>query len=235
MLDGVVGDRRPPRRIAFAHGRPRPLAALHPALAARYAGVVAAVAPVVESRLSASALANRVASSSIDPPSIRLVPWRVERLAFAGRLRRLAAEHACLVFCDVADCYGSIGPAAVHRALVRLGCDLAQAREVRALLRSLGGRGLPVGPDPSAVLANAVLGAVDESLARAGVPFARWVDDVVVAVEDRPAAHRALDLVTSALARDGLRLNPTKTRIVLDPGLDRMPALSGPGRRPALG
>jgi hypothetical protein len=86
------------------------------------------------------------------------------------------------------------------------------------------------------VLANAVLGAVDESLTRAGVAFARWVDDVVVAVEDRPAAHHALDLVASALAGDGLRLNPAKTRIVLDPGaLDPMPALSGPGRRPGLG
>jgi len=72
---------------------------------------------------------------------------------------------------------------------------------------------LPVGPEPSAVLANAVLAPVDLAVAAAGVPHVRWVDDVVAFVPGRRRAVRVTDAVRRELEAMGLRPNEAKTRI----------------------
>jgi Reverse transcriptase (RNA-dependent DNA polymerase) len=197
----------------------RPLVALHPSLDARYTWLVAAVAADVESCMSPVVVANRLTSWSIDPPQLRFRPWRDERAAFAERLDRLAEDARCLVFADVRDCYRSIRPRVVGRTLVTLGCDALLSAAIVAFLRRLemiGVAGLPVGPQASPVLANAVLGALDRELAAAGLRHLRWVDDVVVAVRDAGQADGVLSSIGTALARLGLVLNERKTRIVLD-------------------
>src|SRR5438105_14714952 len=82
-----------------------------------------------------------------------------------------------------------------------------------------GRRGLPVGPEPSAVLANAVLSAADRTIASQGVRHLRWVDDFTVAVPDRDAARRVLEAVRGSLIRFGLEASPEKTRIIDADGL----------------
>jgi len=198
----------------------RTLAVLEPSLARRYTALVAAVVPDVESRLSPSVLANRVAGSSTDPPTLRLSSWRGERAAFATELQRLGRGSACLVFADVRDCYGSIAPGVVSTSLRGLGCEHGTARAVGALLERLAGtgaRGLPVGPAASAVLANAVLARVDGALERAGVRHLRWVDDVVASARGQRDAERLLEVLRAVLAGLGLELNESKTRIVPSP------------------
>jgi hypothetical protein len=108
----------------------------------------------------------------------------------------------------------------VHRLLARLEDD--------------GVAGLPVGPEPSAVLANAVLGSADRSLRSQGYAFARWCDDVVVrtASGDVAAVHEAW---AAALHPLGLRPAPEKSRVV-EPG--ELLRASRPGhvaRRPLAG
>lgn len=217
----------------------RELIVLHPASARRYHAMVATVAPGVESALSPSVLANRVAGSSTDPPALRLAPWRAERTAFAAGVRRLANRSPCLVVADVRDCYGSIAPEAVVASLVRLRCDRRAARVVGAFLGGLvehGARGLPVGPEPSAVLANAVLAGVDDDLGRAGVRHLRWVDDVVASVGGPGEAERVLDLVRASLADVGLELNESKTRVVADPAeIANVPTVSMARARALVG
>jgi hypothetical protein len=179
--------------------------------------LVAAVAPHVESRLSASVLANRVAHSSIDPPGLRLASWRAERAAFRAALSELGAASAWLVFADVRDCYGSIAPGVVAQSLGSLGCRPSDVWRVETFLRGLaesGTRGLPVGPDPSAVLANAVLMRVDRALEQAGVAHLRWVDDVVAAARGPRDADDILELLRASLAGLSLELNGLKTRVV---------------------
>jgi hypothetical protein len=211
IVDGrQVGHRRTSRTLTW----------LHPALAGRYVALVAAIADAVESRLATAVAANRVVSASVTPPTIRLAPWRVERAEFAARLARLSREAPYLVFADVRDCYGAIRPAVVEASLERLGCEPASVRAVGSFLRSLarrGVRGLPIGPDASAVLANAVLARVDDSLAAARLHHLRWVDDVVVATAGRGGAAAVLELLAEALADVGLELNELKTKIVRDP------------------
>lgn len=198
---------------------PRELVALDARQHARYTALVAAVAPAVERGLSTAVSANRVIASRVRPPVLRFAPWRVERSRFTRRLSELADGGQCLLLADVRDCYGSISPEVVESALRRMGCPRAEAAAVGRFLAELGARGvrgLPVGPDPSAVLANAVLSRLDAAVEASGARHLRWVDDVVVAVAPTGAA-RLLASLRAALGSVGLALNERKTRLVLDP------------------
>jgi hypothetical protein len=216
----VVVQRARPVDDARAPSGPRPLTALSPEETVRYTRLVAAVAGAVEDGLSPGVSANRLAGFEREPPALRFVPWRLERAAFVGRLAEMAESHPCLVFADVRDCYGSIRPEIVEAALAALHVGDSAREAVRGFLDELAGRGvrgLPVGPAPSPVLANAVLTAADRALEGWGVPYLRWVDDVVAAVSDRRSAERVLAGLAAVLARFGLELNASKTRIVLGP------------------
>jgi hypothetical protein len=214
-------------RVAAPPGRRvREVTVLHPALAARYTALVSAVALRVEDGLSRSVAANRVAVASIDPPRLVLRSFRDERIAFGRRLVRLARRTPCLLFADVRECYRSIAPDVVASSLRALGCDAASTKAVVSFLHALqdrGAEGLPVGPDPSAVLANAVLAGADRALERLGAPHLRWVDDLVVGVDGSRGAATVLEVTREALDRVGLRLNDAKTRLVLDAAPDALP------------
>ena len=180
----------------------------------RYVELVARSASAIEELLSPAVMANRVASWSVRPPELALRPWRLERRLFAARLAGLAARRGPVAFADVRRCYASMSPAIVGEALRRAG--IPTACEVEGFLSGLeriGVEGLPVGPDASVVLANAVLAQVDRALRDAGVEHLRWVDDVVLSGGDIAAA---LSVFRTALASIGLRANETKTRIVAD-------------------
>ena len=180
----------------------------------RYVELVARSAGAIEQLLSPAVMANRVASWRVRPPELVLRPWRLERRLFASRLAGLAARRRTIAFADVRRCYASMSPTIVGEALRRAG--IPTACEVEGFLASLeriGVEGLPVGPDASAVLANAVLAQVDRTLREAGVEHLRWVDDVVLSGGD---ASAALSVFRTALATIGLRPNEAKTRILLD-------------------
>jgi len=210
---------------------------LDPGAAEAYASCVAPLVPFIEPALSPAVVANRVVAVSVDPPEIVLEAWRGARERFRRTVRNLATRAGAAVMADIRDCYGAIGPRAVRSTLERLGCP---TQEVVALLGTLGSfaaagvRGLPVGPEPSAVLANAVLALVDERIAAAGWPHVRWVDDVVVFVADASDAPSALATVEEAARELGLDLAAQKTRVLIDPAVIRgagMDRLSGPWPR----
>ncbi|MEX2406807.1 MAG: RNA-directed DNA polymerase [Actinomycetota bacterium] len=206
--------------VAPAGRTAREVTVLHPALASRYTALVSAVALRVEAELSRSVAANRVAVATIDPPRLVLRPFRDERVAFGRQLARLARRTRCLLFADVRECYRSIAPDVVASSLRALGCEGASADAVAAFLHALqdrGVEGLPVGPEPSAVLANVVLAEADRALERLGAPHLRWVDDLVVGVDGSRGATTVLEVAREALDRVGLRLNDAKTRLILDP------------------
>ena len=104
-----------------------------------------------------------------------------------------------------------------ERALEAIGCS----RELGSFLRALadaGVRGLPVGPDPSAILANGVLAHADRLAAAAGCRPIRWVDDVVFAAAGPGGAIRAFDAWRRGLAELGLEAHDGKTRMFTDIG-----------------
>jgi hypothetical protein len=77
-------------------------------------------------------------------------------------------------------------------------------------------RGLPVGPAPSAFLADVVLSGLDRGLHEAGARHLRWVDDFLVAVDSLLEGRAVLDLLNREAELRGLTLNPRKTAIVTD-------------------
>jgi hypothetical protein len=210
-------------RIGFVSvryaGGVRVLTLLGPAARQEYLALVAPVAPAIESALSDRVVAHRVARCEADPPQLRLRPWQIERRAFALRLRDLTAGAPTIGIADVRRCYASISPWTVEWVLGDLG--VCSAHEVGAFLARLeraGGRGLPVGPEASAVLANAVLARADEALRSAGVEHLRWVDDVVIAATGPTEASRGIAVLADAVGALGLRLNEGKTRIASTSG-----------------
>jgi hypothetical protein len=172
-----------------------------------YRHLVAPLVPRIERSLGPGVMANRardVASWLVSP--------RIARRRWRAAVAAALAPGAFAILSDVRDCYGSIGLPAVRAGLARAGS--ACPEDLEAFLRAAALRGLPVGPEPSAVLANAVLAIADDAAAATGVVIVRWVDDVVIAGPDRAAARAGFEAWRSALA--GLRLAPneTKTRSV---------------------
>lgn len=180
---------------------------------------MSSVTPAVESVLAGGVIANR---ARVTARGLEIARWGPSRLRFARALTTASRGDARAAFVgDVRDCYGSIAPDVVERALREAGASGADAARVSDQLRRFGARGvrgLPVGPEPSAILANAVLTSVDAALAdAAGAPVLRWVDDVVVFTESVRAAERVAGAFEVALGALSLRSHPTKCRVVTDP------------------
>jgi len=209
-------------------GGTRWLAVLDPWATASYTTAVAAVARTIEASLVDAVVANRVAA--VRGPTLRLEPWRSARARFLLEARRRASACGALLLADVRDCYPSIRPPAVEERLRAMGCPDAAVHHLVDLLAGFeteGVPGLPVGPEPSAVLANAVLAAGDDAVARCGAAHLRWVDDFVVFADDPLHARRALTCLRAALAEVGLSLSGRKTRILEDPAAIRKTVASG--------
>ena len=197
------------------------LAELDPPTARAYERSVATLVPEIERALGPNVFANRVALADPARGTLRLEAWRSAR----GRFRRALAEGVAaatsVALADVRNCYGSIGPEVCALALRRLGAPARAVTDLARLLgelRAAGLPGLPVGPTPSAVLANGVLAGADRALAAAGFVHVRWVDDFVVFATDASAGERALAVLRFALADLGLELAEAKSRLLTEPG-----------------
>lgn len=97
-----------------------------------------------------------------------------------------------------------------------MGC---QTDEVAAVVHMLdyfncnGIRGLPIGPEPSAVLAAAVLSHADTALESLGAPHLRWVDDFIVFAHAENQTFSILERLTDALGDLDLETAAHKTSV----------------------
>ncbi|MDP9329572.1 MAG: RNA-directed DNA polymerase [Actinomycetota bacterium] len=183
---------------------------------AAFARSVWRVAPAIERSMGPEVLANRAGRRPGD-----LLPWRPAWAQRCEEIERQLDEAAfpVVIVADVRRCYPSIGLGALERALRHVGArdtDIAPILTWHDWFRDRGVEGLPVGPEPSAVLANAVLAVADRALRENGTPFWRWVDDIVAFMPDRRQAIVALDGLQRALSSAGLELHDGKTRILFD-------------------
>jgi hypothetical protein len=188
-------------------GGDRWLVRLDPRDQRTYRQLVLPLVPRIERSVGPLAFAARATSDG------RLRPWPGARSAWRRAVRRsiLGASGSVVIVSDVRDCYPSVG----ERALEAVACS----HELRSFLRAVadaGVRGIPVGPDPSAILANGVLGYADRAAAAAGCRPIRWVDDVVMVAAGRRPAIRAFDAWRRALGELGLEAHDGKTRMFTD-------------------
>ncbi len=182
-----------------------------------FSRAVTGVIPSVDRARRPAAFANRV--GRIDENGVSLRPWAAERRRWIDAKDRLLSLARVVVITDVRRCYASMAPDVVVSGLVRLGAPSDAVETIAGWLGAFqeeGIRGLPIGPTASAILADAVLMVGDAALERMGVRHIRWVDDVAIFTEDRPAALIALDELRSAWRSVGLESHPGKTA-VLDP------------------
>jgi hypothetical protein len=213
------------------------LAELDPSFARAYERLVAVLAPEIERTLAPGVLANRVAFADPTRGIVRLEPWRSARARFRRALANAVASGTPVVLADVRDCYASIAPDVCAVALRRVGAPrhlIAGLARLLGELEAAGLPGLPVGPAPSAVLANAVLAGADRSLSAGGFAHLRWVDDFVAFASTRTEAERGLAVLRFALADLGLELCEAKTRLLTDQDevasvvLGYLPSAQGP-------
>jgi hypothetical protein len=199
--------RRPVRVVPTSRpgGGSRLLVELDAGAERAYRRAVAPLTPRIERSLRPGVYANR----SVGRGAFRtthLEPWVPAWERWARRVRLSARGR--LVRADVAGFYGSVRERALGLALG------PEADAVLGALRSLwdeGVTGLPIGPEPSAILANAVLAVADRALAESGVESFRWVDDWLVPVPTSRAAGKTLSVLERALRELGLELNLAKT------------------------
>jgi len=206
------GDTRGPRSIPISKpgGGTRWLTVLGPADDAAYRAAVGTLVGRIERSLGPEVMAVRARP---DDAGWTLAPWGPARAAWRRTIRRaiLDAPGATFAAADVRDCYASIS---LETIATLLGPEGAPAV---ALLRRFERdvRGLPVGPEPSAVLANAALSRLDRAIRSAGARHLRWVDDVVLW---GPAAEvrTAMAAMRTAGEAIGLALHRDKTRVFED-------------------
>jgi retron-type reverse transcriptase len=125
-----------------------------------------------------------------------------------------------ILYCDIADFYNQISHHTVENQLIAANWPNQAIGWVMSLLKSTTAgvsRGVPVGPHPSHLIAEASLIPVDNSLQQTGLTFIRYADDLIFfcgSEEDRRTA-----LATTATILDKqqrLMLQRHKTR-KLDP------------------
>jgi hypothetical protein len=174
----------------------------------------AAVGPLVgriERSLGPEVMAVR---ATPDDAGWTLAPWGPARTAWRGTIRRaiLDAPGATFAAADVRDCFASIS---LQTITALLGPGGEQAVALLRRFHERGVRGLPVGPEPSAVLANAALSRLDRAIRSAGVRHLRWVDDIVLwgHADEVRTAMAAMRTAGEAI---GLELHRDKTRVFED-------------------
>lgn len=74
--------------------------------------------------------------------------------------------------------------------------------------------GTPQGAVISPLLANIYLNPLDKEMAEQGVEMVRYADDFVVLCQTEEEAKQVLERIQQWMADNGLRLHPTKTRII---------------------
>jgi hypothetical protein len=179
--------------------------------ARRYASLAGRAASSIEPATHPGVVANRVRFS---PRGWSLAPLGPQLRAARSGATALARRWPFLLGTDVASFYLSVDPAVAYRGLVDRSVDVTIAAETADLLEGWGSEGypgLPVGPPGSAVVANAILDAVDQALG--GVPFLRWVDDFLIGVDTVSRAGAVLEGLDHALDGLGLRRSERKTRL----------------------
>lgn len=111
------------------------------------------------------------------------------------------------------------GKAAVKAAMAAKTLKTLWCDELDTHTRSLNDNqtmGIPIGPDCSLLIAEIVLGAVDDELSkqRSKLRGMRYIDNYEFAANQRSEAEDTANLLQSILSQYELALNPAKTRIV---------------------
>lgn len=138
---------------------------------------------------------------------------------FAKRIASLkeSSSFNVLASCDIAHFYDRLN---LHRlnsvlsSIPEIDPDIVNLiNEVLLFWSNRNSYGLPVGSNASRILAEAELIEVDNYLVKHGVCFCRFVDDYKIFGSTAKEVDEGVSCLVKALRREGLFLNPSKTKL----------------------
>lgn len=128
-----------------------------------------------------------------------------------------AAKYSHILYCDIADFYNQVYHHTVENQLISAGLPNQAVKWIIGLLESTTAgvsRGVPIGPHPIHLVAEATLIPVDNSLVSAGVRHIRYADDMVIFCKNEREARAALSTVATVLDKQQrLTLQRHKTKV----------------------
>ena len=135
---------------------------------------------------------------------------------FWRRAYTLSKSHPVVLYCDIADFYNQVYHHEVNNQLIQSGFPNQAAKWTVNLIESTTvgvSRGVPIGPHPIHLVAEATLIPVDDSLISAGLNFIRYADDYLVFCDNIKDAKAALARVATIMDRpQRLMLQRYKTK-----------------------
>jgi len=122
-----------------------------------------------------------------------------------------------ILYCDIADFYNQLYHHTIENQLIESGFPNQATKWVIKLLESTTAgvsRGIPVGPHPAHMLAEASMIPIDNSLRVQGIDFIRYVDDIIVFCKNENDAKLILSQIAATLDKQQrLMLQRHKTKI----------------------
>ncbi len=182
--------------------------------AVRYAGVVAAIAPSIES--ARIPLEKNTIFSNRYSKYGNLIARRFNYNSFKSHSRYLSnnGTYRVKVITDISNFYDRLNLHRLESSLISADCNSKYVSCINELLLFWANRnsfGLPVGCDASRVLAEAALIPVDRALTREGITFVRYVDDYRLFARSFSEAHAFLNILIQCLDKESLFINTSKT------------------------
>ena len=101
---------------------------------------------------------------------------------FWNQALQLSTSHSHILYCDIADFYNQVYHHTVENQLIASGIPNQAIKWIISLLESTTAgvsRGVPIGPHPSHLIAEATLIPIDNSLQQTGLKFLRYADDII--------------------------------------------------------
>ncbi|OBR47204.1 RNA-directed DNA polymerase [Paraburkholderia tropica] len=198
----------PPRAIAWpkARGGYRVVHQLEPLDSIVYVALVHAVAPEIsESRMGPDvACSYRI---NVDRSSFFVGGSGFSR--YRQQCEKLSAEYKYVLTTDISDFYNQIYLHRVCNAIELVSDTKSAGTEIERFITRLNNKasqGIPVGPAPSVVLAEAVMMDVDQHIAHQGFDHVRYVDDIRIFSDSKADLERCLESLVIYL-HDAHRLN----------------------------
>lgn len=141
---------------------------------------------------------------------------------YISRLEELSTkyESGYVLVCDIADFYNQINVHRIQSLIIEAGKGAFnnQANIIHEFLLNLnarGSRGIPIGPQPSIILAELIMASVDNHIKTQTDDFARYVDDIRIFFNTYKEAVIALHNLTDFLnSEHNLVLSGEKTKIL---------------------
>jgi retron-type reverse transcriptase len=122
-----------------------------------------------------------------------------------------------VLYCDIADFYNQIYHHTVENQLIESGFPNQAKKWIISLLESTTAnvsRGVPIGPHPIHIIAEATMIPIDNSLNTQGINFLRYVDDILIFCNSEQESKNSLHKVAKILDKQQrLMLQRHKTKI----------------------